>query len=163
MTEVRETLSGKWRRFQKHPPEDRALILRAMVLLPLTGLGLRVFGFRRWKELIERFSRQTRARQKAEPAIQLEVAGRMIRVVRSVELHGPGKPNCLERSMVLWWLLRRAGIKGELHIGGRKNGLRFEAHAWVELDGKVLNDSPDVHTHYAQFDAPIAASDGDSR
>src|SRR5258706_10193270 len=64
--------------------------------------------------------------------------------------------------MVLWWLLRRAGIAGELHIGGRKSGPRFEAHAWVELEGKVLNDSADVHIHYARFDAPIAASEANS-
>ena len=64
--------------------------------------------------------------------------------------------------MVLWWLLRRAGIAGELHIGGRKSGPRFEAHAWVELEGKVLNDSADVHIHYARFDAPIAASEASS-
>ncbi len=161
MTEGHESLSEKWRRFRERPLEERALILRAMVLLPLTGIGLRVFGFRRWKQLIERFSVRTRALKVAEPAIQLEKAGLTVRAVRSAELHGPAKPNCLKRSMVLWWMLRRDGIGGELHIGARKNGLHFEAHAWVELDGKVLNDSPDVHTHYARFDAPLATGEAD--
>lgn len=124
-------MSEKWRRFRKRPQEERALILRAMVLLPLTGIGLRVFGFRRWKQWIEQFSLSACAPRASEPAIQLEMAVRAVRAVRSGELHGPVTPNCLERSMTLWWLLRRDGIEGKLHIGGRKNGSCFEAHAWV--------------------------------
>jgi hypothetical protein len=60
--------------------------------------------------------------------------------------------------MTLWWMLRRDGVDGELHIGARKQGEKFEAHAWVELDGQVLNDGVEVHQHYARFDAPIAAA-----
>ena len=56
MTEGHEPLPEKWRRFRKRPPEDRKLILRAALILPLTEIGLRLFGFRRWKGLIERFS-----------------------------------------------------------------------------------------------------------
>ena len=83
---------------------------------------------------------------------------RIVRDVRSAELHGPASPNCLVRSMTLWCLLRRAGIEGELHIGARKEGERFQAHAWVELGGQVLNDGAEVHQHYSRFDAPIAAA-----
>jgi len=156
MTEESETLPGKWSRFRKRSVEERALILRAMVILPLTGIGLRVFGFRRWKELLEQISLPARASEAMAPAIQFEFA---VRAVRSVELNGPATPNCLERSMTLWWLLRREGIGGELHIGARKNGPRLEAHAWVELGGQVLNDSAEIHNHYARFDAPIAAAE----
>jgi hypothetical protein len=81
----------------------------------------------------------------------------------SAEHHGLGTPNCLERSLTLWWLLRREGIEGELHFGARKSESRFEAHAWVELRGIVLNDSPTVHKHYARFDAPIATESEGSR
>ena len=92
------------------------------------------------------------------PALaQSEAARRTVRAVRSAELHGLTKPNCLERSVTLWWMLRREGIEGELHIGARHQAGKFEAHAWVELDGRVLNDAADVHQHYARFDAPIAA------
>ena len=164
MIKGHDPLPEKWRRFRKRPREDRALILRAMLLLPLTEFGLRVFGFRRWKGWIERVTVQTRPQQAADPASQSEIAGRAVRAVRAVELHGPAGSNCLERSMTLWWLLRRQGIGGELHIGARKNGLRLEAHAWVELSGQVLNDSAEVHNHYARFDAPIAdAEDANSR
>jgi hypothetical protein len=158
MTERREPFPEKLRRFRKRPPEDRILILRAAMTLPLTEIGLRLFGFRRWKELIEKFSLPARLSQSLPADMQRERALRAVRAVRSVELHGPANPNCLERSMTLWWMLRRNGVDGELHIGARKQGGRFEAHAWVELGGQVLNDGAEVHQHYARFDAPIAAA-----
>lgn len=163
MSRSRDSLLEKWRRFRKRPREDRALILQAAVLLPLTQTGLRSFGFRRWKELIEKFSLAARAPRKLSANTQREITGCAVRAVRSVELHGLTTPNCLERSMTLWWLLQRDGIAGELHIGARKVDGRFEAHAWVELGGQVLNDGDDVHHHYARFDAPIAAMVDDLR
>lgn len=158
MRKGHDPLLEKWRRFRKRPPDERALILRALVLLPITGIGLRVMGFRRCKELIENLSVREGQSQTLESVTANEMAVKITRAMRSVELHGLRAPNCLERSLLLWWLLRRAGIDGELHIGARKNGARLEAHAWVELEGKVLNDSPDVHEHYARFDAPIAGT-----
>jgi transglutaminase superfamily protein len=163
MTEGHDPLPGKWRRFRERPPEDRALILRAALILPLTEIGLRLFGFRRWKEWIEKFSLPADFPQSLPADVQREAALRAVRAVRSVELHGPANPNCLERSLTLWWLLRRNGVDGELHIGARKQGTRFEAHAWVELGGQVLNDGAEVHQHYARFDAPIAAAEAGSR
>jgi hypothetical protein len=47
---------------------------------------------------------------------------------------------CLQRSAVAACLLRRYGIHAELVIGYR--ALPFESHAWVEVDGRVVNDRP---------------------
>jgi hypothetical protein len=47
---------------------------------------------------------------------------------------------CLQRSMVATWLLRRHGIAAKMVIGCRP--LPFESHAWVEVDGCVVNDRP---------------------
>jgi Transglutaminase-like superfamily len=157
MTSTHVSVWTKWRRFRKLPPLEREIVVRAMVFLPLTEIGLRAMGFRRWKRMIEHFSPPVPRRRVLEPADQLGMAERIARAARSAELHGPGTPNCLERSLTLWWLLRREDIEGELHIGARKSESGFEAHAWVELRGVVLNDSSSVHRHYARFDAPIAA------
>lgn len=45
---------------------------------------------------------------------------------------------CLQRSVVSTWLLRRHGVPATLVIGCRS--LPFESHAWVEVDGAVVND-----------------------
>ena len=47
---------------------------------------------------------------------------------------------CLQRSVVATWLLRRHGFAAEVVIGCRP--LPFESHAWVEIDGRVVNDLP---------------------
>lgn len=47
---------------------------------------------------------------------------------------------CLQRSVVATWLLRRHGYAAETVIGCRP--LPFESHAWVEVDGRVVNDLP---------------------
>ena len=47
---------------------------------------------------------------------------------------------CLQRSVVATWLLRRYGFAAQMVIGCRP--LPFESHAWVEIDGRVVNDLP---------------------
>jgi hypothetical protein len=58
----------------------------------------------------------------------------------------------LEKSLTLWWLLRREGIVSSVRIGARKASGKFEAHAWVERDGAALNEPGAQHRHYATFD-----------
>jgi hypothetical protein len=70
---------------------------------------------------------------------------------------GLGRPTCLVESLALWWLLRREGCAAELRIGVGKLAGRFEAHAWVECNGAVLNDADEVHRHYAGFDSSFDA------
>jgi Transglutaminase-like superfamily len=53
---------------------------------------------------------------------------------------------CLQRSAVATTLLRRYGIHAEMVIGAQR--LPLKAHAWVEVDGKVVNDKPEVQTNY---------------
>lgn len=47
---------------------------------------------------------------------------------------------CLQRSFVATRLLRQYGFAAEMVIGCRP--LPFESHAWVEVDGRVVNDLP---------------------
>lgn len=158
MIEEREALPERWRRFRRRSPEDRALILRAMLSFSLVHGGLRLLGFRRSKQLLERFSQLSRLPQRLPPEELREKALRAARAVRSAELHGPSHPSCLERSLALWWLLRRDGVESELHIGAFKEGPHFEAHAWVELRGTILNDAAEVRQRYVRFDAPLVAA-----
>jgi|SRR5690348_10678696 transglutaminase superfamily protein len=47
---------------------------------------------------------------------------------------------CLQRSVAATLLLRKYGIDGKLVIGYRPSP--FFSHAWVEVEGRVVNDSP---------------------
>ena len=47
---------------------------------------------------------------------------------------------CLQRSVATTLILRQYGHKAELVIGAQV--LPFKSHAWVEVDGAVVNDKP---------------------
>lgn len=61
---------------------------------------------------------------------------------------GPWKETCLNRSVILYSMLRQHGYHPRLHIGVSGTDARFTAHAWVSLDGEPLGDMP---THLAAF------------
>ena len=54
---------------------------------------------------------------------------------------------CLQRSAVATCLLRRQGVPAEMVIGCRK--MPFHSHAWVEVDGEVVNDKKKVPQFYS--------------
>lgn len=57
---------------------------------------------------------------------------------------------CLQRSAVLACLLKRYGIAAQMVIGAQQ--MPFKAHAWVEVNGQVVNDKPYVGEIYATLD-----------
>ena len=57
---------------------------------------------------------------------------------------------CLQRSVVATWLLRRNGIAAQMVIGCRP--LPFESHAWVEVDGRGVNDRPKYQSAFRVLD-----------
>lgn len=54
----------------------------------------------------------------------------------------PGRAVCLEQSLALYVLLRRRGVPAELCLGVQ--AYPFQAHAWVELDGRPVNEDAEV-------------------
>lgn len=69
----------------------------------------------------------------------------------AARLH-PRRPQCLVRSLALWSLLRDQGCPAMLRIGTRLHAGTLRAHAWVELDGQVINDSQYVAEIFQAFD-----------
>jgi len=148
------------RRFNALERRARGLFLRAAVLLPLIGFGLRFCGFRKTQALLERFL--SSPDRLSEPAA-LECTEWTVRMVRAAVRHGVGHPTCLEESLALWWLLGRQGIASELRIGVRKQNQKFEAHAWVERHRTALNEPEALHEHYAAFDAALSTTPREPR
>jgi len=54
---------------------------------------------------------------------------------------------CLQRSAAATCLLRRHGIPAQLVIGTQQ--IPFNAHAWVEVEGRVVNDRAYMPEMYA--------------
>jgi hypothetical protein len=54
---------------------------------------------------------------------------------------------CLQRSAATACLLKKNGFPAQLVIGVQQ--LPFAAHAWVELDGAIINDKPYMSEIYS--------------
>lgn len=62
----------------------------------------------------------------------------------------PKQALCLQRSFVTTYLLRKRGVRAEMVLGAQK--LPFKAHAWVEVDGRAINERSNVQATYAVWD-----------
>ena len=143
-------LLGKLRSFAALSAVDRRLLLEAMIVLPSVGIGLRWFGMNRLFGLMRAVA-GWRAGSALAPDPQAE-ALRARRLLGAAARNGLYAGNCLSRSATFWWLLRSRGVQSELRIGVRKRNGEFDAHAWVECDGIVLNDRTERLEDYVAFD-----------
>jgi Transglutaminase-like superfamily len=57
---------------------------------------------------------------------------------------------CLQRSAATACLLKKYGAPAQMVIGAQR--MPFKAHAWVEVDSRVVNDKPYTPEMYAVLD-----------
>jgi hypothetical protein len=57
---------------------------------------------------------------------------------------------CLQRSAATACLLKQHGVPAQMMIGAQQ--MPFKAHAWVEVDGSVVNDKPYMREMYGVLD-----------
>lgn len=62
---------------------------------------------------------------------------------------GPWTSSCLTRSLVLYAMLRQHGYDPRFAVGVAGSEQRFEAHAWVTVNGVPVMDPPLVEDTYA--------------
>lgn len=145
----------KWRTLWGLAGRERTLLLQAHLLLPAIVLLLRVAGFRRSYALLKRWQRSRLQPGERESE---RYAARTATLVYAAAGNVPVPSTCLSRSLTLWHLLRRQGVAADLRIGVRRADGAFQAHAWVEVGGAVLNDDASVHHRFSAFDALGAES-----
>ena len=140
---------ARLRRFSALPRPAKGLFLRAVVLLPLLTVGLRVRGFGATQRLLQKL---TKAAKNNSPMTAVESRVALTsRMVLAAARNSPIPSTCLERSLSLWWMLARQGIVTQFRIGVRKDGETFAAHAWVERNGVAIGEPEAQHLHFAAF------------
>ena len=142
----------------------RGLFLRATAVLPVIFISLKMRGFGATQEFLLRsfpIVPQTSQQDSIHVVGALKRTELTSRMVNAAIGHVWRASTCLEKSLALWWLLGRQGIACEVRIGARKQGGKFEAHAWLERDGVAENEPQQEHRHYAAFDAafPLQSSE----
>lgn len=127
----------------------------------MTRAGLRLLGFGVWKKLVSWLTPIVSADSNVESSACVLIA--IARMQAAAERRLFFKPSCLEHALVLWWLLRRHGIPADIRLGGRKELGRFEAHAWVELEGMPLGDRNGAQRDFVPFDGPGTLMESQTR
>jgi hypothetical protein len=121
----------------------RALAVRAFFMLILFHIYLARGSFSALQDKVRRFpiSHGTRSQFAIDD------------VCRDIDLACiwyPKEVLCLQRSAALACLLKRYGFSAQLVVGARL--MPFKAHAWVEVNGRVINDKPYIPEMYAVLD-----------
>ena len=115
------------------------LAIRASGMILLSALGVRTIGFHRTRSRIESVGQRSR-----------RSAADCVRAIRRARRFSPVSGNCLSQSLALLWLLRRSGLAGEIKIGVKSADGQMLAHAWVELNGQLI-DPAAIADQYVPF------------
>jgi hypothetical protein len=132
------------RRLRAFDWEQRRIAAAAVVVLPVLHFTARVGGLRSIRRLL-RVGAVTADRPDAV-AVGKHLATPIGVTADHIRLD---QRSCVARATFLWWLLRRRAIPAEVVIGSHRVDGRFEAHAWVEVDGQPVDDTPDVRERFA--------------
>jgi hypothetical protein len=119
------------------------LVLHALVLLATYDILVFFGSFRRVYATVRRF--QVAQTSSAEASIE-----GVARAINYACIWYPKQAQCLQRSFVATYLLRRRGFPAELVLGA--SPMPFRAHAWVEINGQVINEKPTNQEQYAVWE-----------
>jgi len=128
--------------------KDRRLLFQSVLLLPVIHIALLLLGYYRLRGVMEKWIPLKPIGTPVSETQILQRAHEIARIVSIAAQHGLYKGTCLRRSLLVWWFLRRARIQSEICFGVRMFKGELEAHAWVEYNGTIVNDSANVHEHY---------------
>ncbi len=127
---------------------ERRVLWRSFFALPAVAVWLRVRGLGSLRAALARHDHRTRNARPGDIRSP-QIVGYLVNLAAR---RGLWRANCLERSLVTCWIAVNRGIPADLRIGLRQDEdgeRRF--HAWVEADGRVINDSPMVASEYQTF------------
>ncbi|NLE99105.1 MAG: lasso peptide biosynthesis B2 protein, partial [Propionibacterium sp.] len=130
------TRPGRARRLAVEMPAT----LAALVVACVVEVGLRATKLQRLARFLgtplalgDTSPGSTAARRAALPAS----ATRQVSATRRVLRHWPFGDTCLRQALISGQRLRRLGP--ELHVGVAKIDGEIRAHAWLEIDGAILD------------------------
>jgi hypothetical protein len=134
----------RWRVLHAMPRDERRVFYAALLLLPaLHGALIFVTTHR-----VHRILRRLGGQEVPVSHASVDHASRLARTVALAARHGVATGECLPRALATWWLLRQHGVASDIKFGARKDADRFFAHAWVEVQGRPLDESDEDVRRY---------------
>jgi hypothetical protein len=132
---------------------QRRLLHRALFFGAVIRLALWVIPFRVTRYSVERLQKSPNAFGRLDPQIVQEVIWAVQTASRRIPC-----ASCLTQGLVTQILLGRLGEPSQLCLGvARTPGGRLEAHAWVEIGGRiVIGDAITGFDRYARLEKSTA-------
>jgi hypothetical protein len=130
-------LSKHWQNWVNLSRQQKKLFISSLIYLKVASLLLLLF---RYQDLHNTLKKRVPIDSSPSPEIAILRATDLSEIVETAARKRLVNATCLRRSLVLWYLLRKEGIESELRFGVRKVSDEIIGHAWVEIDGSVIND-----------------------
>jgi len=127
---------------------ERWLLVQSILFLPAIHAALMFLGYSHLRRAMETSAPLKPKERTIDERQMLQQAQVIARIIAIAALHGFYRATCLRRSLLLWWFLRREGIKSQICFGVRMLNGTLEAHAWVEYEEVVVNDSTNVRENF---------------
>lgn len=134
-----------FRHFARLSWRERLGLGAALFLVWRIRLSLTVLGYGR-----------TRSGLSAKPSSQTHAPDFVAWSVRQASKFTPGA-TCLVQALAVQHLLAKSGVDSDLRVGARRGaGDKFEAHAWVIHEGRVIigGTAEDIETYSPLVDLP---------
>jgi hypothetical protein len=120
-------------------------VLQSGIMIAALKLSLKVRGYKRTIEWIKRRVERVPVRTDVPPTV-VKAAEWWVAMAAAFY---PGRAQCLERSLVLYCILRRQGVPVKYCHGVQPWPLI--SHAWVEYRGEVVNDVPERVNEFSRL------------
>lgn len=135
---------------------DRRRLLGLACGLPVIELSLRCFGAHRTASWLSRVFVPSAPRSATSD--ELRNADRLAQLAAIAGRHGIVTARCLSQALLLQAMLRQRGLDTVLRVGVLKDERRFDAHAWLELEGRALAQPSLQHVPFPSDDRITSAT-----
>ena len=132
------------RKFLARSWADRALLVRAFVLVSAVRVGLWVLPYR----TVHRLADCPVALRAMTPDEERHNLRRVIGAVEAMSRRLLGAKPCLTQALAAQRILRQEGLDSTLRIGVAKDGHELLAHAWLERAGRIVIGGGDSKVRY---------------
>ena len=141
--------SNRWKSWGRLNRKQKKVFFYSLVYLNIANFLLSFF---RYQDLYNFLKNRIPLNERLPQDIAILQAIEMAEVVELAARRRLVNATCLRRSLVLWYLLRREGINSNLRFGIRKAATEIMGHAWVEIEGSVINDDESVTKQFTPMD-----------
>ncbi len=113
------------------------LLFWTRVLVAFTENLLLATSFKTTERILSIFKRN-----RAEPAPKdvVIIIDTYFTIINQISKMSDLKGRCLSQSLVMQLLLNNRGVVSEIKFGMKQSSGKLDVHAWLEIDGKPLND-----------------------